>query len=114
VLAYSANAAGKFSGCGNVKIVLNAAAVVLGVVASTGISAIRNAVVPSHIQTPTSWAALAVVMPVPTLLTWMLSIRRPLVEAGTKAMMLAPAKLAVAVGARVVHAVCAASVSDFA
>ena len=74
VLAYRANAAGRFSGCGKVKVVLNAAAVVLGVVASTGISAIRNAVVPSHNQMSTSWAALAVEMPVPQLLTWMLSM----------------------------------------
>ena len=42
------------------------------------------------------------------------SILSPLVEIGTKAVMLAPANDAVAVGARVVHAVCATNVSVFA
>jgi hypothetical protein len=105
VLAYKANAAGKTSGCVKLSVVVNAAVVVDGVTAVTAISCIKNAVVPSHIQMPTMFAALAVVMLVPTALTCIESILKPLVDAGTKAVILAPARDAVAVGARVVHAV---------
>ena len=78
---------------------------VLGVTAVTATSRIMKAVVPSHSQISTRFAALAVVMPVPAALTWIESIRSPLVETGTNAVMLAPANEAVAVGARVVQAV---------
>tara|TARA_R110002126_G_scaffold28540_4_gene95148 strand:- start:2887 stop:3231 length:345 start_codon:yes stop_codon:yes gene_type:complete len=105
VLAYKAKAAGKTSGCVKLSVVVKAAVVVDGVTAVTAISCIRKAVVPSHIQMPTSCAALTVDMLVPTALTWIESILNPLVDGGTKAVMLAPARDAVAVGARVVHAV---------
>lgn len=57
---------------------------------------------------PTSWVTVAAPMALEQADTVMESTRRPLVETGVNSTMLAAASEAVAVGARVVHAVTAA------
>ena len=87
-------------------------AVALGACAETEISSIKYAVVPSHAQIPTSCAAVVAVMLLDAALTSMRSMRRPFTLTGVSSTMFAAAKLAVAVGARVVQADAAARDSD--
>ena len=77
--AYNLYDDGRTNGLVRVNVVVKAAAVVDGVIADTAISVYNWALVPSQIQMPTKFAAVAAVIDVEQAFTIILSILQPFV-----------------------------------